>query len=691
MRKRLKALAALTAVMAALFSAEIMMAAPIEAECQMKQISVYRKSMTETETVECAFFSDLPEIPYIPVERFYETFLDGKMTVEKQGSTYIYTEQTHGTKAFADAESDSFTAEDLADFISTPVFKMKDKGMVMSGPDRIVKINDVSYSAPSQPTSIDFSDYSIDLREVDGVLYFPFATVSDLFSNADVITAYYDQDKIYYVAMYEEINGGNARTDRIDHVSFLNSKSRSAALSEFNYHEICFAVDTFYGFPCSYSDFSDYLAAHGLDEAIGQFDPDTKTLLLSQNNSEYLAGLYRLFGILLGDAGHTGVDLSDVFNNPNYVKNIDNSFWYESHINQEGDGYYQRKLRQMQETIQTLVQLRYDTLGSAGYYSEGDTAMICFDSFYVDYEQWKTYFDGTGDMPQDTVGQIYQAITRAKSDTNIKNFVFDLTQNGGGDTVALQAVIGMVTGKKDYHFYNTLGKQYLTETFVSDRNLDGVIDKLDDALNYGDLRFGVLTSGFSFSCANIMASEMKDSGFPLIGEQSGGGTCAVALKATADGLTYHISTYLQYVNRDLQKMDDGVAADISLVRESASARERYADFYDLSAISAAMNRYYQEQKDEDSKTVSTISDSSIASESSTDKTSKVFLSSAIQHSAQPSAVESRIGNSSSLLSFFPAAEHRSSNVSGMSVWLWIVFGVASAGTIAAAVVAVTRK
>ena len=185
-----------------------------------------------------------------------------------------------------------------------------------------------------------------------------------------------------------------------------------------------------------------------------------------------------------------------------------------------------------------------------------------------------------------------------------------------------------------------------------------MIDKSDDALNYGDLRFGVLTSGFSFSCANIMASEMKDSGFPLIGEQSSGGTCAVALKATADGLTYHISTYLQYVNRDLQKMDDGVAADISLVRESASARERYADFYDLSAISAAMNRYYQEQKDEDSKTVSTISDSSIASESSTDKTSKVFPSSAIQHSAQPSAVESRIGNSSSLLSFFPAAEHR---------------------------------
>ena len=132
-------------------------------------------------------------------------------------------------------------------------------------------------------------------------------------------------------------------------------------------------------------------------------------------------------------------------------------------------------------------------------------------------------------------------------------------------------------------------------------------------------------------------------------------------------------------------MADGVATDISLVRESASARERYADFYDLSAISAAMNRYYQEQKDEDSKTVSTISDSSIASESSTDKTSKGFLS-----SAQPSAVESRIG-SSSLLSFFPAAEHRVPDASGMSVWLWIVFGVASAGMIAAAVVAVTRK
>jgi hypothetical protein len=85
--------------------------------------------------------------------------------------------------------------------------------------------------------------------------------------------------------------------------------------------------------------------------------------------------------------------------------------------------------------------------------------------------------------------------------------------------------------------------------FVIDKNLDKAYDDKDKAFKT-DLRFGIITSNYSFSCANLMPSLAKDAGIMLIGERSGGGTCATNRYFTPDGLLYALSTGLKFVDKD---------------------------------------------------------------------------------------------------------------------------------------------
>ncbi len=66
-----------------------------------------------------------------------------------------------------------------------------------------------------------------------------------------------------------------------------------------------------------------------------------------------------------------------------------------------------------------------------------------------------------------------------------------------------------------------------------DRNLDGKFDEKDKDVKI-NLNVGVLTSNYSFSCANMFPAMMKDYGVALIGQQSGGGSCCVLFNPSAE-------------------------------------------------------------------------------------------------------------------------------------------------------------
>ncbi len=139
-------------------------------------------------------------------------------------------------------------------------------------------------------------------------------------------------------------------------------------------------------------------------------------------------------------------------------------------------------------------------------------------------------------------------------------------------------------------------EQAVTMLYAIDRNFDGVFDEKDAEVAY-DFNLAVLTSGVSFSCANLFPSIMRDHGVMLLGHRSGGGTCAIQMMSEAEGFGYQISSYMgRLVNDAGEKIDDGVPVDVELLKFDDEGKADYSGLFDFDALRDAVNAFYA-QKD----------------------------------------------------------------------------------------------
>ena len=83
----------------------------------------------------------------------------------------------------------------------------------------------------------------------------------------------------------------------------------------------------------------------------------------------------------------------------------------------------------------------------------------------------------------DAVAIASEGLERAKADPEVKNVVLDISNNGGGSLDVLEYIASAVCGRKDFQWQNTLTGQLEKEYFDVDRNLDGVFDEKDDAVD----------------------------------------------------------------------------------------------------------------------------------------------------------------------------------------------------------------
>ena len=110
----------------------------------------------------------------------------------------------------------------------------------------------------------------------------------------------------------------------------------------------------------------------------------------------------------------------------------------------------------------------------------------------------------------------------------VKKVVIDLSNNGGGAIGALTAAMGFLSpdGEVNFTYWHALNKNFCSEWYHVDTNLDGKFDANDGF--GGQYDFYIMTSGYSYSCANAMPFFAQANGLAkIIGEQPGGGDCAV--------------------------------------------------------------------------------------------------------------------------------------------------------------------
>ena len=96
-----------------------------------------------------------------------------------------------------------------------------------------------------------------------------------------------------------------------------------------------------------------------------------------------------------------------------------------------------------------LLDLRKELLGEGHYFTKGDTAMYSMNGFVADKAPWYEYYakGGSFDDYDETVFMgLVSAMNKAQADPEIKNFVIDLSTNGGGSADVLMALYSLITG-----------------------------------------------------------------------------------------------------------------------------------------------------------------------------------------------------------------------------------------------------
>jgi C-terminal processing protease CtpA/Prc len=188
---------------------------------------------------------------------------------------------------------------------------------------------------------------------------------------------------------------------------------------------------------------------------------------------------------------------------------------------------------------------------------------------------------------------MYQAL-----EDGAENVAIDLTTNGGGNSYALEGVVGLLNGaKSDFNSVEVVSKCKTTEKHLLDINLDGQFNELDvtEANKFKALNIGIITSAYSFSCANLLPSTLKELGYKIIGEQSGGGSCAISIESTADGLEYVRSSNICLADKNGNNIDSGVPVDLEIehpLLEDSETLMDYTQFFNLESLGTYLSSAY---------------------------------------------------------------------------------------------------
>ncbi len=348
--------------------------------------------------------------------------------------------------------------------------------------------------------------------------------------------------------------------------TFYGSKKRPEAIAKFNYDLLRFQFDNYYGLKeeKGFTDFDKYLSDKGLKNDLLSLDVDT-----------YDQALAKLLMTNIDD-GHTYYSCPSVFSGKfswdGKKMATDNlGERYKSLMNKQ-KGYI--KLRNKANKVDENA----DGSKLQGLFFQGKTAVIRFDAFNGQGEPLINDFGDpidkveplsaieNGNVPQAFEASFY----RIKQHKEIENVVIDLTCNSGGSAKVLPYVTAFFSDDPTLLFRDTAMGVDKEFHYQVDLNHDHVYGGEGDTFK-GQYKFYIMTSDFSFSCANFLPAIAKNSGVKLIGKKSGGGGASVCVFTDACGSIYNTSSSqkcLLKVGDKYQTIDGGVDVDYPIESDS---------------------------------------------------------------------------------------------------------------------------
>ena len=553
--------------------------------------------------VSLRYYSDMPSVAYISVADFHKVMTGGEsMKVNRQGDLYLLA--TRNGTATVDVKADLLNSTTYAGFVDL---------MWMMAPDlapnamydgnkyiKFVKMEKVSSFKPTNGVRLDFAKYHIDLHDDGNNVYMPFATLADIYSDCNFHYAACHDDKVLVSTKLDAYAMNSIDPEYA--AKPYQQEEVSADMAKFRYQELCFVFDNLFGYPgCSIME-KNGMEEKGFDATLESIQNGQviKKLLQSTKNMDFDWGRMAMQHLLF-DGGHTNFRATAGL--PDNIKNkYTNSLIAAAGNYPEASAMY--KEWEKESIIRTelenkLNEMRKKAYGDVLYKANSDktTGVIIMNSFMdTDEDAWKKYYASQKtdadwqelmkSYKKDVFLGFLYGLQQAKAD-GVKNLVLDITLNGGGSCDIVSADVALLRKSRTTQLWSqdALEGTNKIATYYVDSNFDGVFDEKDDTnpkFDCSGMNIGVLSSKVAFSCGNQFPTLMKDYGFPIMGEQSGGGACCIQVMLTADGRHYLISTY-----RDRATDKNFVNNDPGVTPTEGYAFD-YDHFYDLDFLNAKM-------------------------------------------------------------------------------------------------------
>ena len=561
-------------------------------------MTAYHYSPKKKISIE-AFYRDdkFKNIPHLSLKNYYNLLTSKEMEIKKV-SAGQYEVKANNETATINTLQDTIVCNDFEKFISTTVYRQEGVDNVYFDGAPFLKVESVKHETAPKQKTINFKKYGIDMVGKDDDIILPVVAASNLFTGPTMITSFCTNKTLYFIdpndSNYETSSYCFDQKAQSEILGNFKNGRRSADQAKLSYGSLCFLIDTFYGLPGREYLHDDLVNNRDLDSVLSNKSDMTKKakeFLSSQDEYEYFAGLDML-DAFLSDAGHSVVSLgerylraySETLNNK-VIKVLNsikfNSYNYSAKRNYDGNYYV---------SIDSAYQEA--NIPNNSYIRVGDTLVYRFDSFMFDLNGWIEHYKDPDhvSIPNDGLYNFKKMLDDNENDLTIKNIVLDISMNGGGFGDMVAAMMGLMTGKTYEHSRDMVGENIVTTTYAFDANFDGKFDEADKNVSY-HYNYAILSSALSFSCGNLLPAEAKDNGIMLLGDKSGGGSCAVVDSTTGEGLYVRLSCQNHFVTNDNQEVEMGVEPHEKLVKVEGEEYD-FSKFYDFSYISELMNEFY---------------------------------------------------------------------------------------------------
>ncbi len=397
--------------------------------------------------------------------------------------------------------------------------------------------------------SLPLGKYGIEMFFYDGTCVLPLYVLNMLFCSPNLYNVYYNGSELIGVDLYAD-EAADSDTYALIYDTDIKGTDAPADVREASVSATLFALDYLYGLK-EFSGIQSYRDV--LDDALIKDMSSVKESVFAESYVE-------LFHRLL-DEMHTSILTPSYYSSSGdpFAHSVDMPygehmyeyliayFTYGSYIEQ---GY--------REIPASTLPISYD----------GNTAVIFLEEFKTGKDS--DLYDENGNLKEtawqyDSYCLMQAAMAEIEKNPAITNVALDLSLNSGGNVGAMLRVLGFLTDEAiPLIAENALSGSLEISYSVIDTDGDGIYE--NDA--YDTYEWFILTSPVTFSAANYFSFTSKYMGIAtLIGEQTGGGMCAITPILLPDGTSASISSNycLMVMNEggELIGTEGGVTPDFS--------------------------------------------------------------------------------------------------------------------------------